>query len=111
MCGIAGYSLDVDSSVDRTLAAQALLAGIAERGADAVGYAHRVPDGEVVVHKQQSAASALLETVALPDEVARALVDVGDYTKGRPWILANNRPSRHGAVVGIHDEIIENDEE
>ena len=41
MCGIAGYSLSPDSSVKRTLAAQALLAGIAERGADAVGYAHR----------------------------------------------------------------------
>ena len=43
MCGIAGYSLSPDSSVKRTLAAQALLAGIAERGADAVGYAHRGP--------------------------------------------------------------------
>ena len=41
MCGIAGFSLDPESPVDRTLAAQALLAGIAERGADAVGYAHR----------------------------------------------------------------------
>src|SRR5918997_1496302 len=41
MCGIAGYSLSPASSVHRTLAAQALLAGIAERGADAVGYAHR----------------------------------------------------------------------
>ena len=39
MCGIAGYSLSDASRVDRTLAAQALLAGIAERGADAVGYA------------------------------------------------------------------------
>ena len=43
MCGIAGFSLSPDSPVDRTLAAQALLAGIAERGADAVGYAHRCP--------------------------------------------------------------------
>src|ERR671915_338648 len=41
MCGIAGYSVDVDSDVDRTLAAQALLAAIAERGADASGYAWR----------------------------------------------------------------------
>src|SRR2546423_672543 len=41
MCGIAGYSLSSRSSVDRTLAAQALLAGIADRGADAVGYAYR----------------------------------------------------------------------
>ena len=37
MCGIAGYSLGPDSAVGRTLAAQALLAGIAERGADASG--------------------------------------------------------------------------
>ena len=43
MCGIAGFSLRPDAAVDRTLAAQALLAGIAERGADAVGYAHRAP--------------------------------------------------------------------
>ena len=28
MCGIAGYSLSLESRVDRTLAAQALLAGI-----------------------------------------------------------------------------------
>ena len=41
MCGIAGYSLSARSGVDRTLAAQALLAAIAERGADAVGYATR----------------------------------------------------------------------
>ena len=41
MCGIAGYSLSASSGVERTLAAQALLAGIAERGADAVGYAYR----------------------------------------------------------------------
>ena len=41
MCGIAGFSLEPGSPVRRTLAAQALLAGIAERGGDAVGYAYR----------------------------------------------------------------------
>ena len=111
MCGIAGYDLHPGSSVGRTLAAQALLAGIAERGADAVGYAHRVPRGDVVVHKQQSAASALLEAVSLPDGATQALVHVRGYTKGHPSILANNHPIRHGAVVGIHNGIIENDEE
>ena len=49
MCGIAGYSLSARSSVDRTLAAQALLAGIAERGADAVGYAYRRGEGTVTI--------------------------------------------------------------
>jgi asparagine synthetase B (glutamine-hydrolysing) len=43
MCGIAGYSLSTKSRVERRLAAQALLASIAERGADAVGYAYRAP--------------------------------------------------------------------
>ena len=53
MCGIAGYSFGNASRVNRTLAAQALLAGIAERGADAVGYAHRA-DGPLEVRKQQT---------------------------------------------------------
>ena len=66
MCGIAGYSLDADSTVDRTLAAQALLAGIAERGADAVGYAHRGAGSKVTIHKQRSGATALLDAVELP---------------------------------------------
>jgi glucosamine 6-phosphate synthetase-like amidotransferase/phosphosugar isomerase protein len=111
MCGIAGYSLDVDSRVDRTLAAQALLAGIAERGADAVGYAHRGVGSGVTIHKQRSGATALLDAVELPHEATEALVHVRDYTKGHPRILANNHPIRHGSIVGIHNGIIVNDEE
>jgi amidophosphoribosyltransferase len=111
MCGIAGYSLSGSSSVERTLAAQALLAGIAERGADAVGYAHRCPGGSVEIHKQRSGASALLEQVVLPAEAAEVLVHVRDYTKGHPRIEANNHPIRHGVVVGVHNGIIFNDDE
>ena len=111
MCGIAGYSLSGSSSVERTLAAQALLAGIAERGADAVGYAHRCPGGAVEIHKQRTGASALLEQVELPETAAEVLVHVRDYTKGHPRIEANNHPIRHGAVVGVHNGIIFNDDE
>jgi glucosamine 6-phosphate synthetase-like amidotransferase/phosphosugar isomerase protein len=111
MCGIAGYSLSASSSVERTLAAQALLAGIAERGADAVGYAHRVPGGGIEIHKQRSGASDLLEQVVLPQNATEALVHVRDYTKGHPRIKANNHPIRHGAVVGVHNGIILNDDE
>ena len=111
MCGIAGYSLDATSTVDRTLAAQALLAGIAERGADAVGYAHRSPGREVIIHKQPSGATALLEDVELPSKTTEALVHVRDYTKGHPTVLANNHPIRHGWIVGVHNGIIVNDEE
>jgi glucosamine 6-phosphate synthetase-like amidotransferase/phosphosugar isomerase protein len=111
MCGIAGYSLHRASRIDRTLAAQALLAGIAERGADAVGYAYRGDSGDLSVHKQRSGASALLERISIPADATQALIHVRDYTKGHPRIEANNHPVRHGAVKGVHNGIIVNDEE
>ena len=111
MCGIAGYSLHRSSPVSRTLAAQALLAAIAERGADAVGYAYRGPDVPLAVHKQRTGASRLLDQLSIPDHATQALIHVRDYTKGHPTIAANNHPVRHGAVVGVHNGIILNDEE
>ena len=111
MCGIAGYSLDPASSVNKTLAAQALLAGIAERGADAVGYAYRGSDPVVRIHKRRSGATALLDEVHVPAAATQVLVHVRDYTKGHPTIEANNHPIRHGAVIGIHNGIIVNDDE
>jgi glucosamine 6-phosphate synthetase-like amidotransferase/phosphosugar isomerase protein len=110
MCGISGYSFDAASDLDRTFTAQALLAGIAERGGDAVGYAYR-SSGSVAVHKQRSGASALLDRISVPDDATQVLVHVRDYTKGHPTIEANNHPVRHGSVVGIHNGIITNDEE
>jgi glucosamine 6-phosphate synthetase-like amidotransferase/phosphosugar isomerase protein len=111
MCGIAGYSVDPSSPLDRTVAARALLAGIAERGADAVGFAYRAAPAEVTVHKQRSGASALLERVEVDQDATELLVHVRDYTKGHPRIAANNHPIRHGKVVGIHNGIIINDDE
>src|SRR5215475_4693823 len=112
MCGIAGYSLSLRSDVDRTLAAQALLAGIADRGADAVGYAYRGGhDRYPVVTKQRTPASRLLERVGVPEHATELLVHVRDYTKGHPSIPSNNHPVRHGPVIGIHNGIIANDDE
>ena len=111
MCGIAGYSFDRASTISRTLAAQALLAGIAERGADAVGYAFRGEAGALSVHKQRSGASKLLERVSIAPDATQALIHVRDYTKGHPRIEANNHPVRHAAVTGVHNGIILNDEE
>jgi glucosamine 6-phosphate synthetase-like amidotransferase/phosphosugar isomerase protein len=111
MCGIAGYSLSDESRIDRTLAAQALLASIAERGADATGYAWRGAHAGVTVHKQRSGATALLEQMDVPAHATQLLVHVRDYTKGHPRFEANNHPIRHGAVVGVHNGVIANDEE
>ncbi len=110
MCGIAGFSFDPESSHDRTLAAQALLAGISERGADAVGYAHRLDDGAIAVTKLRGGASALIDELVVPAGASQALIHVRDFTKGHPALAANNHPIRHGAVVGIHNGIIENDD-
>ena len=99
--------------VERTLAAQALLAAIAERGADAVGYAHRAPgsaeaDGREAAHAGVAAARPRLGARRAANQL---LIHVRDYTKGHPSIAANNHPVRHGPVVGIHNGIIVNDDE
>lgn len=111
MCGIAGYSLEPGANIARTLAAQALLTGIAERGADAVGYTHRSAGGPPIVHKRRTGASALLRELSVPQDASEVLIHVRDYTKGHPTIEANNHPVRHGAVVGVHNGVIVNDEE
>jgi len=111
MCGIAGYSLSARSGVDRTRAAQALLAGIAERGSDAVGVASAGPGLPTVTHKVRGGARAMLDSVHVPASAVSALVHVRDYTKGHPSVGENNHPIRHGGVVGIHNGIIVNDEE
>lgn len=110
MCGIAGFSLSSGSSVPRTLAAQALLAGIAERGGDAVGYAYRAGDGPIRVTKLRGGATGLLETIGVPASADTALLHVRDFTKGRPEIESNNHPIRHASVVGVHNGVIENDD-
>jgi glucosamine 6-phosphate synthetase-like amidotransferase/phosphosugar isomerase protein len=111
LCGIAGYSLSDSSRVDPTLATQILMAAISERGSDAAGYCYRGPDIALAIHKQRSGASRLLDSIRVPAKATQALVHVRDYTKGHPSLEANNHPIRHGAVVGIHNGIIRNDEE
>jgi glucosamine 6-phosphate synthetase-like amidotransferase/phosphosugar isomerase protein len=111
LCGIAGYSLDRESAVDPTLAAQTLMAAISERGADAAGYCFRGPDLDLEVHKRRAGASELLDEISVPAGASQVLVHVRDYTKGHPSLNANNHPVRHGSVVGVHNGIIKNDEE
>src|SRR3954465_2738657 len=111
MCGIAGFSMSASSSVERTLAAQAVFAGIAERGADAVGYAYRRGSSPVTIHKQRSGASALLEQVLLPSSATETLIPARASPKRPPRLEANTPPIRPGAVGGVHNGIIFNDDE
>ena len=104
MCGIAGYSVKSGSSLDRTLAAQALLAAIAERGADAVGYAYRGPgDTYATVVKQRTPASQLLERITVPEEATQLLVHVRT-TRATRRSMPTTIPVRHLSRGGIHTE-------
>ena len=110
-CSIAGYGVPARTKHERTLAAQALLAGIAERGADAVGYAYRAPGERYPTASSSEHQPQLVETIAVPRAAHQLLVHVRDYSKGHASIPANNHPVRHGRVIGIQDGIIVNDDE
>ena len=113
MCGIAGYSLGHGSR----RRPHARRAGAAGRDRRARRRRRRVrppraSGGTVAVHKQQTGAErAARRASRCPASATQLLVHVRDYTKGHPTIVANNHPIRHGAVVGIHNGIIVNDEE
>ena len=86
---------------------------IAERGADAVGYAYRGPATTRIPSSRSSARrrASCSSGSRCPPHATELLVHVRDYTKGHPSIPANNHPVRHGPVVGIHNGIILNDDE
>ena len=90
-----------------------LLAGLAERGEDACGFGWREPDGRVRIVKRNMTPLQFLNEVdiTIPDSAVDVMVHVRDFTKGRPSVDGNNHPIRHGAIVGVHNGVIQNDEE
>lgn len=112
MCGIAGFSVGPDVDIDVSLLVKLFLAGLAERGEDACGYAYRRPGGEVEVTKRALPPHRFLAAVpvSVPHDARHAIVHVRDHTKGRPSHHGNNHPIRHGAVCGVHNGIIQNDD-
>jgi glucosamine 6-phosphate synthetase-like amidotransferase/phosphosugar isomerase protein len=90
MCGIAGYSFSFESAVDRTVAARALLAGIAERGADSVGFAYRGDDSKVTVHKQRTGASELIDRIEVSQTATQR--SSGSTTARSPMTTSCSQP-------------------
>jgi glutamine phosphoribosylpyrophosphate amidotransferase len=111
MCGIAGFSLAPDHALSPTAVARVLLAGIAERGRDATGYAHRCPAGPITIAKDSCPLADMIASVAMPGATTEAIVHVREYTKGVPGINDNNHPIRWGGVVGVHNGHLTNDDE
>lgn len=113
MCGIAGFSCAPGAEIDASAAVRVLLAGLAERGEDACGYGWRDEDGAIHVVKRNVPPLRFLSEVpvTVPRTAREVLVHVRDHTKGRPSIEGNNHPIRHGSIVGVHNGIIQNDDE
>jgi glutamine phosphoribosylpyrophosphate amidotransferase len=111
MCGIAGISVAPGVEIDATATARLLLAGIAERGRDATGYAFHGPDGRVAVHKDSVRLAEFIEQLSLPERLRTTILHVRDFTKGRPGLNDNNHPIRYGHVVGVHNGHLTNDDE
>ena len=111
MCGIAGLSIAPGVEIDATATARLLLAGLAERGQDATGYAFHRADGGVEVHKDSVPLASFIEHLELPERVRTTVMHVRDFTKGRPGLNDNNHPIRYGHVVGVHNGHLDNDDE
>ena len=110
MCGIAGFSSRPDEAHDALALTRVLLASVADRGEDAAGSAW-YRDGKIHIHKQYGGASTLLRELTIPSDQHSALVHVREFTKGRPSLMANNHPIRHGRIVGVHNGRVENDDQ
>jgi glucosamine 6-phosphate synthetase-like amidotransferase/phosphosugar isomerase protein len=111
MCGIGGFSFSDSTVLNPTGVARVLLAGLAERGQDATGWAWRRSEGPIEVRKASRALTHLLHDVELDADARQAIVHVREYTKGVPGIEDNNHPIRWGRVVGVHNGHLENDDE
>src|ERR1700753_390206 len=111
MCGIAGMSIAPGVELDATATARLLLAGLAERGQDATGYAFHGDDGAVEVHKDSVPLASFILELTLPGVPRTTIMHVRDFTKGRPGLNDNNHPIRYGGVVGVHNGHLINDDE
>jgi glutamine phosphoribosylpyrophosphate amidotransferase len=111
MCGIAGMSIAPGVEIDATATARLLLAGLAERGQDATGFAFHGADGRVEVHKDSIPLASFIDRLTLPGRPRTTIMHVRDFTKGRPGLNDNNHPIRYGNVVGVHNGHLINDDE
>lgn len=112
MCGIAGYSMTDSTNVDTNMLIRVLLAGLAERGEDASGFAARADHGTVISEKRAKRVEDFLEVLPMdrPVRAADAIVHVRDHTKGLPDVAGNNHPIHHGRICGVHNGVVQNDD-
>ena len=110
MCGIAGYSFSLESTVDRTVGPRTARRHSRARGGLS---GLRLPRRRLEGHGAQAARAQASSSTAsrCPKPLHSSSCTSRDYTKGHPRVLATNHRIRHGAVVGIRNGTIANDDE
>lgn len=112
MCGIAGFSLSPEAKVNAKRLAKAMLLDIESRGHDATGFAFIDSTGAFQVHKQdETAAKFVQRRLCLPKNATAAIMHTRFATQGAPEWNANNHPIATGAVVGVHNGHVSNDDD
>lgn len=112
MCGIAGFSLSPQANVNAKKLAKAMLLDIESRGQDATGFAYVDSTGALQVHKDDARATEFVKRRLCLDKAATSVIMHTRFaTQGRPEVNANNHPIATGAIVGVHNGHVNNDDE
>lgn len=114
MCGLAGFSLNPNATVDATVLAAALALSIESRGGHATGIAHYHPHQKaVLVTKDGVTAYEFMDRImeSVSPECRAAIIHTRFGTKGSSDKNENNHPIVLPGIVGVHNGIITNDEE
>jgi len=114
VCGLAGFSLNPNATVDATVLAAALALSIESRGGHATGIAHYHPHQKaVLVTKDGVTAYEFMDRImeSVSPECRAAIIHTRFGTKGSSDKNENNHPIVLPGIVGVHNGIITNDEE
>ena len=114
ICGLAGFSLNPNATVDATVLSAALALSIESRGGHATGIAHYHPHQKaVLVTKDGVTAYEFIDRImeSVDPKCRAAIIHTRFGTKGSSDKNENNHPIVLPGIVGVHNGIITNDDE
>lgn len=114
ICGLAGFSLNPNATVDATVLSAALALSIESRGGHATGIAHYHPHQKaVLVTKDGVTAYEFIDQImeSVDPKCRAAIIHTRFGTKGSSDANENNHPIVLPGIVGVHNGIVSNDDE
>lgn len=116
MCGIAGF-VTGETKKPKLIynIYKEILALSVRRGRDATGIAATMKTGEIIVSKHPAPSPVFVYKEAFQGVMdcnpVAVIGHVRAGTKGSPYVNANNHPIIAGNIVGVHNGVIQNDDE